>query len=263
MFSGVGLGTYQAGTSLAHRLDSRTKILVVFGLTVAAFGAAHLYYYAVITATLVLSLIVARLDLRGLARSLILVLVLLMVSSVFSTFLIPPGKATVHIGSLTVSRDRLELGVRVFFQFGTLIFAAQILTLTTPPLAIATALQRLCAPLRWVRVPVDELAMLITLALTFLPLIREQVRTVVDAQLSRGVDLRRGPLETRMRSVFSFFNPIISANLRRASDLATAMEARGYRVGMSRTHLREQRFGIADYVVLIFTVLIAAAAFVA
>lgn len=263
MLSGIGLGTYQAGTSIAHRLDGRTKVLALAGLTVASFGAAHLYYFAVITAALVLAILVARLDLRGLARSMILVLVLLMVSSLFSTILIPSGTATVHIGSLVLSRDRLNLGVRVFFQFGTLIFGAQVLTLTTPPLAIATALQRLCMPLRWVWVPVDELAMLITLSLTFLPLIREQVRTVVDAQLSRGVDVRRGPLDARMRSIFSFFNPIISANLRRAGDLAIAMEARGYRVGMSRTHLREQRFGPGDYLVLVIIAAIAAAAFIA
>jgi len=125
----------------------------------------------------------------------ILVLLLLMVSSVFSIVLIPAGKATTQVGPYTFSRDRFELLVRVFFQFGTLIFGAQVLTLTTAPLAIATALQRLCGPLRRVRVPVDELAMLITLSLTFLPLIREQVRTVIDAQLARGVDLRRGPLE--------------------------------------------------------------------
>jgi energy-coupling factor transport system permease protein len=262
MLSGIGLGTYQAGASVAHQLDGRTKILALVGLTVAAFGAAHLYYFAVVVVVLAISVIVARLDLRGLARSMILIAVMLLLSAVLSTFLIPSGKGVVHLGPLALSRDRVDLGVRVFFQFGTLIFGAQVLTLTTAPLAIATALQRLCMPLRMVRVPVDELAMLITLALTFLPLIREQVRTVIDAQLARGVDLRRGALETRLRGLLSMFNPIVSANLRRADELATAMEARGYRVGLARTHLREQRFTPADYLVLALTVLVAAAAFV-
>jgi energy-coupling factor transport system permease protein len=123
-------------------------------------------------------------------------------------------------------------------------------------------LQRLCKPLKFFRVPVDELAMLVTLALTFLPLIREQVRTVIDAQLARGTDLRHGPLETRFRAVISLYNPIITANLRRADELATAMEARGYRVGSPRSHLREQRFTGPDYVVLALSLVLVVAAFV-
>ena len=105
--------------------------------------------------------------------------------------------------------------------------------------------------------------MLITLALTFLPLIREQVRTVIDAQLARGTDLWHGPLETRFRAVISLYNPIISANLRRAGELATAMEARGYSVGSPRSHLREQRFALPDYVLMALSTVLAVAAFLA
>jgi energy-coupling factor transport system permease protein len=89
------------------------------------------------------------------------------------------------------------------------------------------------------------------------------VRTVIDAQLARGTDLRHGPLETRFRAVISLYNPIISANLRRAGELAAAMEARGYQVGQQRTHLREQAFAPADYVVFVLTAVLAVAAFVA
>lgn len=259
MLNGLALGTYQAGVSIAHRLDGRTKVLAVLGATAAAFGARHLYYYLVITAALILATLVARLNLRVLARGMVVILGFLALSALISTFFIPAGKAQVHLGSLAFSRDRVNLGVRYFFQFATLIYGAQVLTLTTAPLAIATALQRLCKPLRLIRVPVEELAMLITLSLTFLPLIREQVRTVIDAQLARGVDLRRGPWETRLRGVLSMFNPIVSANLRRAGELATAMEARGYRVGMTRTYLREQRFALADYTLMLLTIILVVA----
>lgn len=260
MLSGIGLATYKAGTSIAHRLDGRTKVLAFVGVTVAAFAAAHVHYFGVLVAALLLACVVARLDLAALARSMGLVLALLLISS-FLTALLIPGKVAVRAGPLAISHDGLQLGVHVFFQFGLLIFGAQIITITTEPLAIATALQRLCKPLRYVGAPIDELAMLITLSLTFLPLIREQVRTVIDAQLARGVDLRHGPLETRLRGLLTLFNPIISANLRRAGDLAVAMEARGYRVGHRRSHLREQRFGAADYVTLALTVLLATGAF--
>jgi energy-coupling factor transport system permease protein len=262
MLSGLGLGTYQAGNSIAHRLDGRTKIIALFGVMVAAFGALHLYYFGVITAVLVLSSIVARVDQKAMFKSMALVLVLLAVSCFFYALLIP-GKPEWRLGPFALSDDGVQLGVRIFFQSGALIYGAQILTSSTEPLAIATALQRLCRPLKLVHVPIDELAMLVTLALTFLPLIREQVRTVIDAQLARGTDLRHGPLETRFRAVISLYNPIISANLRRAGELAAAMEARGYQVGQKRTHLREQRFALADYVVLILTIALAAGAFVA
>lgn len=260
MLSGVGLATYQAGTSIAHRLDGRTKVLALVAVTVAAFGAAHVYYFAVIIAALLLATLVARLDLAALGRSMGLVLILLAISSLITALLIP-GKTQVRLGWIQISHDGVQLGIHVFFQFGLLIFGAQVITLTTEPLAIATALQRLCSPLRRLGAPIDELAMLITLSLTFLPLIREQVRTVVDAQLARGVDLRRGPLEMRLRGLLTLFNPIISANLRRAGELATAMEARGYRVGHSRSHLREQRFGALDYTTLTLGLLLAVGAF--
>jgi energy-coupling factor transport system permease protein len=260
MLNGFGLATYRAGTSLAHRLDGRSKIVAATGITVAAFGAQQLHYFLVIAAVLAITSLAARLDLRALARSLGLVCVLLLVSALITAWLLS-SKATIHLGPIGLSGDGINLGVRVFCQFGSLIYAAQVLTLTTAPLAIATALQRLCKPLTLVRVPVDELAMLITLSLTFLPLIREQVQTVIDAQLARGVDLRRGPLELRMRGIMSMFNPIITANLRRAGELATAMEARGYRIGMARTHLREQRLRLPDYLLMGSAALLAAGAF--
>jgi energy-coupling factor transport system permease protein len=260
MLNGLALGTYQAGASVAHRLDGRTKVLALVGATASAFGAKHLYYFLILTAVLVAATLAARLKLRTLARGMLIILGFLAISALISTFFIPAGKTQIHLGSLHLSEARVNLGVRYFFQFATLIYGAQVLTLTTAPLAIATALQRLCKPLRLIRVPVEELAMLITLSLTFLPLIREQVRTVIDAQLARGVDLRHGPWEMRLRSVLSLFNPIISANLRRAGDLAIAMEARGYRVGMTRTYLREQRFTGSDYVVMLLTVALFAGA---
>jgi energy-coupling factor transport system permease protein len=262
MLSGLGLGTYQAGDSIAHRLDGRSKIIALFGVMIAAFGALHLYYFGVIAAVLIVSSIVARVDQRAMLRSMALVLVLLAVSCFVYALLIP-GKPEFRLGPFSLSSDGVQLGVRIFFQSGSLIYGAQILTSSTEPLAIATALQRLCKPLTLVRVPVDELAMLVTLALTFLPLIREQVRTVIDAQLARGTDLWHGPLETRFRAIISLYNPLISANLRRAGELATAMEARGYRVGSPRSHLREQRFALADYVLMALTVMLVVGSFLA
>jgi len=260
MLNGLNLGTYRPGSSIAHRLDGRTKILALLGTMVAAFGAVHYRYFLIIGAALTVASLVARLDLRAMARSMAIVVIGLAISSFVAALLIS-GKTYHHFGPLAISDDGITLAARGFLQTIILIYGAQVLTLTTAPLAIATALQRLCRPLKLVRVPVDELAMLITLALTFLPLIREQVRTVIDAQLARGVDLRRGPLETRLRALLTFFNPIVSANLRRAGELATAMEARGYRVGMGRTHLREQRFGVADYLVLALAILLPVGAF--
>jgi energy-coupling factor transport system permease protein len=262
MLSGLGLGTYQAGNSIAHRLDGRSKIIALFGVMVAAFGAVHLYYFGVITAALVLASVVARVDQRAMLRSMAVVIILLAVSSFVYALLIP-GKPQLHVGPFSLSHDGVELGVRIFFQSGALIYGAQILTFSTEPLAIATALQRLCRPFKRIGAPVDELAMLVTLALTFLPLIREQVRTVIDAQLARGTDLWHGPLETRLRALISLYNPIISANLRRAGELAAAMEARGYRVGSLRTHLREQRFSTADFVLMLLTVALVIGAFLA
>jgi energy-coupling factor transport system permease protein len=135
-------------------------------------------------------------------------------------------------------------------QLTLLIYSTGLLTMTTPPLTLTAGLQRLLGWLSRFRVPVEEIALIITLGLTFLPLIQQQLDRVLTAQLARGADFRGGTWEMRGRNALALFIPLLVSNLRRAEDLALAMEARGYQVGARRTHLQTQVMTRRDYVFL-------------
>ncbi|GAC1395729.1 MAG: hypothetical protein NVSMB65_14800 [Chloroflexota bacterium] len=165
-----------------------------------------------------------------------------------------PERGLLHAGSFSVSRDGVTYGVRLLGQLTLLVYATGILTMTTPPLTLTAGLQRLLGWMGRLRVPVEEITLVVTLGLTFLPLIQQQFDQVLTAQLARGADFRRGSWEMRGRNALALFIPLLASNLRRADDLALAMEARGYTVGARRTHLQVQTMGPRDVAILTVTV---------
>jgi energy-coupling factor transport system permease protein len=172
---------------------------------------------------------------------------------------VAPEQPVLHLASLNLSDAGLTYGLRLLGQLTVLVYTTGLLTMTTPPLTLTTGLQRLLGWLSRLRVPVEEIALVVTLGLTFLPLIQQQLDRVLTAQLARGADFRHGSWEMRGRNALALFVPLLVANLRRAEDLALAMEARGYHVGAPRTHLQVQVMGRRDVLALAVTVLVVVA----
>ena len=160
------------------------------------------------------------------------------------------------IGPIILTYDGVWAEVTIFVVFLTLFACSILLTMTTSPIALIEGLTRLLAPLRWLRLPVDDFALMLLIALRFIPTLIEEVELLIKAQTSRGADYTHGSARERLQSLVALFVPFISSTLRRAADLATALDARGYQVQGRPTLLHDTALGAADYLVLIAVALI-------
>lgn len=245
MINAFSMGHYIPGDSFIHRLDPRSKLfcalLLIAGVmmikTPLMFGGAGILYG--------LLLLLTRVRLAYLLRMLRPVCYLILFTALINMLFIP-GKTLFSLGIFRVTREGLSYSITFGLRLLFIITTTSVVTLTTSPTALADGLERLLRPLRRVGVPAQELAMMMTLALRFIPTLAEELEKIRKAQLSRGADFTRGSLLHRARLVVSLLVPIFVSAFRRAEDLAVAMEARGYRVGERRTRLREPRLGARD-----------------
>jgi energy-coupling factor transport system permease protein len=241
---------YVATRSLLHELDARTKILAASLIVACALLVGEPAAYIVLALLLAAATVAGRLPWRLVWQTYRFIFLALLVGAAI-TAIIYPGPILIHlVGPAAITRPGLTYGLRLLGQLGLLAYTTGLLTMTTPPLTLTDGLQRLFGWLSRLRVPVEEIALIITLGLTFLPLIQQQLDRVLTAQLARGADFRGGTWEMRGRNALALLLPLLVSNLRRAEDLALAMEARGYHVGERRTHLQVQTMGWRDYLVL-------------
>lgn len=243
----VTVGQYFPGRSLLHRLDPRTKVLAVLLMSVLIFlprQVAGLTLVGLFTAALVaLSQVPFLYILRGL-RPLVF---LLLITLVFNAFL-TPGEQLIRLGTLVITREGLLLSALAAYRLVLLVICASLMTLTTSPVQLTDGLERLLRPLKSIGVPAHELALMMTIALRFIPTLAEEADRIIRAQTSRGGDFQSGNLLRRAKGLIPVLVPLFVASFRRADDLATAMEARGYRGGEGRTRMRELAFSRLDLV---------------
>lgn len=159
--------------------------------------------------------------------------------------------STLSIGPIILTYDGVWAEVTIFAVFLILFACSILLTMTTSPIALIEGLTRLLTPLRWLRLPVDDFALMLLIALRFIPTLIEEIELLIKAQTSRGADYTHGSIRERLQSLIALFVPFISSTLRRAADLATALDARGYEVQGRPTLLHDTALGTADYLVMI------------
>jgi len=239
--------------------DASQPPLGIYGPLPVPYGALRLiiagYFGALLLYTLVMliPLPAIRRARRALwfklLRALLVLLTLVALLFLWVTRDLPPG-AALPLGPFVLSSDSVWLIFSLFIVFLSLYSFSLILTMTTSPIALIEGLTLLLTPLRWLRLPVDDFALMTLIALRFIPTLMEEVNLLVKAQLSRGADLAHGSLRERMQSLAALFIPFVQGTLRRAADLATALEARGYEVDGRQTLLHETSLRQADYVVI-------------
>ncbi|HHY96316.1 MAG TPA: energy-coupling factor transporter transmembrane protein EcfT [Firmicutes bacterium] len=259
MFSGAPLGQYYPGDSLLHRLDPRTKIGVVGALVVVLFFLYRWPAFAILGAVLLAGLVVAGIPLSLLWRSLRSILVLILFTFVLQLFM-TPGPVWWKLGPLTATYAGLRMGLVTAGRLVLLIVATSLLTFTTSPIALTDGLEYLLRPLRRLGVPAHEIAMMMSIALRFIPTLLEEAEKIMKAQMARGADFQSGNLIRRARSMVPILVPLFVSAFRRADDLAMAMEARCYRGGEGRTRLRVLRLAPADLVVMCVSTVVVAVA---
>ncbi|HLW00481.1 MAG TPA: energy-coupling factor transporter transmembrane component T [Ktedonobacterales bacterium] len=259
MLNNLPLGVYIPGTSPLHQLQARTKLLLIGWLAVALFVANrrawHLGPYIVIAALLVLAVGLSGIHPGYVFRRMRLLLLLVVLADI-PALLFTPGDVTVAtLGPVVISSDGAWFVVGFSTIFLLIFLASQLLALTTSPVALGEGLALLLRPLRRWRIPADELALMTLVAFRFLPVLVDEANQLIKAQQSRGAQFTRGSLRKRRGALLALLVPMLRGALRRAGELAIALESRGYALAGEQTPLYETRLRLRDYAALALVVL--------
>ncbi|MDY6826420.1 MAG: energy-coupling factor transporter transmembrane component T [Bacillota bacterium] len=259
MSSSITLGQYLPGESPVHRVNPRIKILILIALLILLFsiqtyGGLGAMLLAAVSLYAVAG-IPARYFLRGLKPIIWISVFALVVYLLFTK----GGVVLLRIGTVTVESAGLQQGIFVVFRLFILVLFSLLVTLTTTPLALTGGISSFLKPLRIIGLPTEEVAMIMAVALRFIPTLMEESQRLMRAQLARGADFETGSLFHKARNMVPLIVPLFVSAFRRADELALAMEARGFRIGAKRTSLHEDIITAGDWVVLSLTLVLLAA----
>lgn len=243
----VIVGQYIPGDSVLHRLDPRTKIMLSLAIVVALFSVDSAWSYVMIGALVFAAIAASRVPFRMVLRGLRPILYILILTFLLHLFM-DPGDELFTLWKLRATREGLALGLSTAARLILLIMATSLVTLTTSPIVFTDGLEKLLSPFRVVGLPAHELAMMMTIALRFIPTLLEETDKIMKAQMARGADFDTGSLIARAKSMIPILVPLFVSAFRRADELAVAMEARCYRGGAGRTRMRQLRLGACDAV---------------
>lgn len=259
MLKDITLGQYFPGNTLAHRLDPRTKLLAVVLYIVALFSARGVLSYAIVMAVLALCICVSKVKLRALTKGLKAVYIIVIFTAIMNMFF-TGGTPIADVWLLRhITFEGLRTAAFMVLRIVMLIMGTFLLTYTTSPIALTDGLENALSPLKKLHVPVHELAMMMSIALRFIPTLIEETDKIMSAQKARGADFESGNIFQRAKALVPILVPLFISAFRRADELATAMECRCYHGGEGRTALHVLRYQVADYLVMIgFAVLTAA-----
>ena len=251
MLKDITLGQYFPGDTVAHRLDPRTKILLVVLYITALFCAKGVVTYAIMAAVLAVCVRISKVGLRSLVRGLKPVLFIIIFTGILNLFFTPGDRYLVEWGFLRISDTGLRNAVFMVIRIMLLIMGTFLLTYTTSPIRLTDALEQLMGGLKRFHVPVHELSMMMSIALRFIPTLIEETDKIMSAQKARGADFESGGLVQKAKALVPILVPLFISAFRRADELATAMECRCYHGGEGRTKLQVLRYECRDYAALI------------
>ncbi|QIL51215.1 energy-coupling factor transporter transmembrane protein EcfT [Weissella coleopterorum] len=255
MFSKILIGRYLPGNSLIHRLDPRVKLVLSIAFIFMIFLATNWPGYLLATAMTLLVVNLTRLGLGVFIRGVRPLIFLMLFTTLLQVLFVTTGHVWWAWGWLKITTDGLVNGGAIFIRFMLIIMFSTVLTLTTPPLDIADALETLLRPLQKVKVPVAELALMVSIALRFVPTLLDEAEMIINAQRARGVLFNEGNLIKRAKAFIPVLIPLFINAIKRAIELGDAMEVRGYRGDVERSKYRLQTWQRIDtWAVLVFII---------
>ncbi len=258
-FKNITIGQYIPGQSLIHRLDPRTKIIVGIVFMISLFVISNLYGYIPLCAYLILIATIAHLSPRFILRGLKPIIFIILFTLILNLFW-SEGEVLARLGPLKITDKGIRQSALITSRLLLLVVATSLLTLTTSPLSLTDAIERLMNPLKRFGFPAHELAMMMTIALRFIPTLLEETDKIMKAQMARGADFESGNIFKRAKSLIPILVPLFISSFQRANELATAMESRCYRGGEGRTRMKQLNFSKEDHVAGIWTAVIIATA---
>ncbi len=262
MLKDITLGQYFPGNSPVHRLDPRTKLLILIVYIVALFMAGAWISYGVVFLFLAAVVAISRIPLRSLVRGMKPLVVILLFTAVLNLFFTGGKQVLVEFWGIQITMEGVMRAIFMVLRILMLISGTFLLTYTTSPIALTDGLESLLGPLKKIKVPVHELSMMMCIALRFVPTLIEETDKIMSAQKARGADFENGNLIRRVKALVPVLVPLFISSFRRADELATAMECRCYHGGEGRTKMKLLRYKRRDYLAFLVGALLLSAVIV-
>lgn len=259
MLKDITIGQFFPGNSLIHRLDPRFKIIATILFIVMLFSGDSLLCLGIGAFFTVMIVLMTKIPLKMYAKSIKPLLPFLIITAAINLFLVSSGNILWKWKFLKITDEGVNLSIFMIVRIVLLIVGSSVLTYTTSPITLTDAIERLLSPLKKLKVPIHELAMMMSIALRFIPTLIEETDKIISAQKARGAEIDSGSFMTRTKNLISILVPLFISAFRRADELATAMECRCYNGGKGRTRLRRLQSAPRDYIALVVTVLFLAA----
>ena len=262
MLNDVTFGQYYPTQSFVHRMDPRAKIVLVIAYIVAIFLANNFFGLAAVTLFLIIAVAFSRVPVGSVLRSVKMILFIIIFTAILNLFFYS-SSSDLHILAqwwvITISWESIINMIFLAMRLFLLVLGTSVLTLTTSPVALTDGIESLLTPLKWIRFPVHELAMMMTIALRFIPTLIEETDKIMSAQKARGADFESGGLMDKAKSLVPIMVPLFVSSFRRADELALAMECRCYHGGAGRTRMRQLKYQGVDYAGFAVSLLVLAA----
>ena len=246
MLKDITLGQYFPGDSFIHRLDPRTKLLMVIVYIVALFAAGSWLAYGAVIVFLGVCIKISSIPLKSITRGLKPVLVIVILTGLLNLFFTPGTHEIFTVFGFTLTWEAVERAAQMILRIMLLITGTFLLTYTTSPIALTDGLESLLKPLKVIKFPVHELSMMMCIALRFIPTLIEETDKIMSAQKARGADFETGSLMDRARALIPILVPLFISAFRRADELAVAMECRCYQGGEGRTKMKQLHYTKLD-----------------
>ena len=254
MLGNITLGQYFPGNSPIHRLDPRYKIILTLVFLVAIFLMGGIATHLICASFVLFVILLSRINLKLIAKSLAPIAILIAITALLNVFY-TPGEVLFRWWILRITREGLISAARMIVRIIMLVAGSSVLTFTTSPIQLTDAIEQLLSPLKKIHVPVHEIAMMMTIALRFIPTLIEETDKIMNAQRARGADFESGNIIRRVKAMVPLLVPLFISAFRRADELALAMECRCYHGGDGRTRLHRLHASAYDNAVLIISLI--------
>lgn len=257
MLRDMTLGQYYQTDSVIHRLDPRVKVGGTLLYIISVFIYQNVWGYLLAAVFLGIVIKLSKVPFRFMVRGMRAILFILLITVVFNLFL-TPGEVVFSVWKFEITKEGIKSAVFMALRLSFLIIGSSVMTLTTTPNNLTDGMEKMLSPLKVIKVPVHEVAMMMSIALRFIPILVEETDKIMKAQIARGADFESGNIFKRAKALVPILVPLFISAFRRANDLAMAMEARCYRGGDGRTKMKpliyKKRDFIAYLVILVYLV---------
>ncbi|USG66084.1 energy-coupling factor transporter transmembrane protein EcfT [Brevibacillus ruminantium] len=257
MLQNIAIGQYVPGTSFLHRADPRSKMLFIILFAFLVFMANNVITYAILISFTLVIILVSRLSLSYILKSLRPIWILVLFTVILHLLITKGGEVYFKWGWFSIEEQGVRQAIFISLRISLLVLVSSLLTLTTSPIDLTEGLERLLGPTGRIGVPVHEIALMMSIALRFIPTLMEETDKIMKAQMARGANFTSGNLLRRIQHLIPIVIPLFIGAFRRAEDLALAMEARGYRGGVGRTRLNKLTLSWRDSTIAVASLALA------